>query len=951
VDSVFNTMSAEEKIGQLFMVATYSNKGEEHTREIDELVTKYHVGGLIFFQGGPVRQVQLTNHYQSEAKIPLWIGMDLEWGLGMRLDSTISFPKQMTLGAIQDNSLIYDMGNEVAREMKLIGVHMNYAPVIDINSNPKNPVIGFRSFGENKVKVAEKGLQYMKGLQENGVMATAKHFPGHGDTDTDSHLTLPVINHSVDRMDSVELYPFRKLFDAGVMGTMVAHLSIPSLEDNPKLPTTLSPRVVTGLLKNKMGFNGIIFTDALSMKGVADKAKPGDADLKALMAGNDVLLFSLDVPKAMDKIARAVKRKQLAQIEIDQRVKKILAYKYDLGLKSFSPLQEQDLVQRLSSPEAKALQYKLYSKSITVPRNKDHYLPIHILDTLNFASVSINTPRQTLFQDVLDSYAPFIHFRVKDIDQNDEEYNELLDKLSNFGVVVAGIHDMSQYRSRSFGLRDKDLKFLHELNKRTKVVLVVFGNPYSLENFEDFDNIICTYEDTPETERIAPQVIFGAMGADGTLPVTASAGFREGQGEIIKPIQRLSYDFPENAGMDSRVLERIDGVAREAIISGATPGCDILVARNGKIIFEKSYGYYSYDSLEPVQVNTVYDLASITKVMSTLQSVMFLYDRGLIDLDRKASYYLPELKQTNKKDMTLRDILTHQAGLWPFVPFWLQTEGNGLDTVYYRNSASENFSIQVAPNLFALNSLPDSLWKWTLNARVRDKQYRKPYNYRYSDMGFYILMKLAEKLLNQPIQEFMDQNFYAPMGMRSMCFLPLCKYPEDIIAPTELDTSWRKSQVWGMVHDQGAALYGGIAGHAGLFSNAIDLAKMMQMILQGGTYGGVEFYSPSTVKEFITRQYMTSRRGIGWDKPTEEADGPTSRYASFDTFGHTGFTGTATWADPDFDLVYVFLSNRINPSAENTKLIDRNIRTRIQDLIYESIWSYQRSFLPGNETE
>jgi len=945
------SMSNEEKIGQLFMVATYSNLGEAHKKEIDELVTKYHVGGLIFFQGGPVRQVNLTNHYQSLAKIPLWVGMDLEWGLGMRLDSTISFPRQMTLGAIQNSELIYEMGHEIAREMKLIGVHMNYAPVVDINSNPLNPVIGFRSFGENKFKVAEKGIQFMKGMQENGVMATAKHFPGHGDTDSDSHLTLPVINHSAARMDSVELYPFAKLFQEGVMSTMVAHLSVPSLEDNSKLPTTLSRKVVTDLLKTKMGFNGVIFTDALSMKGIADKAKPGEADLKALMAGNDVLLFSLDVPKAVDRIEKAVKKKQLDQNEIDLRVKKILSYKYDLGLKSFAPLPTFNLLENLSSPEAKALQYKLYSKATTVVRNKDQYLPIRILDNQNFASVSINTDKETLFQTVLNKYAPFINFRVKDIELDPSQYDDLLEKLSDFSVVVAGINNMSQYRSRGFGLRDNDLAFLRKLNKKTKVILVVFGNPYSLENFEEFQHVLCMYEDTPETESLAAQVIFGGIGANGTLPVTASKNYQEGQGEIINPIQRLSYDLPENAGMDSRILEKIDQVAKEAISVGATPGCDIIVARNGKIVFERSYGFYTYDSLKEVDQNTVYDLASVTKVVGTLQTIMFLADRGLIDLDKKASYYLHELKDTNKKDMTLRDILTHQAGLWPFVPFWLQTLGDGMDSIYYRSSPADGFNVQIAPNLFAKNSLQDSLWRWTITARIRDKEFRKPYDYRYSDMGFYILKKISETLLNQPIQDFLDQNFYAPMGMRSMCYLPLCRYPEDLIAPTELDMAWRRYYIQGMVHDQGAALYGGIAGHAGLFSNANDLAKIMQMNLQGGTYGGVDFFSPSTINDFITRQYMTSRRGVGWDKPTEDPDGPTSRYASFDTFGHTGFTGTAAWADPDFNLVYVFLSNRINPSAENRKLIDRNIRTRIQDLIYESIWSYERSKSFLNETE
>ena len=950
VDSVFVSMKLEEKIGQLFMIATWSNRGEEHQKEVEELITKFHVGGLIFFQGGPVRQVNQTNYYQSLSKIPLWIGMDLEWGLGMRLDSTISFPKQMTLGAVQEDQLIYEMGFEIARQMKLIGVHMNYAPVVDVNSNPLNPVIGFRSFGENKYRVAQKGIQYMRGMQDNGVMASAKHFPGHGDTDKDSHLTLPVIKHNVARMDSLELYPFYQLFNEGVMSTMVAHISVPSLDNNPRLPTTLSSKVVKDLLKNKMNFNGVVFTDAMNMKGIADQTKPGEADLKALLAGNDVLLYSIDIPKAVDRISRAVKRNQLNQNEIDSRVKKVLAFKYDLGLHRHQNFTTNNLLDNLNSPEAKALRFKLYEQAVTVVKNENNLLPFTVLDTLHFASLSINTSSETTFQKILNTYAPFQHYLIKDIPQSDDVYAELIDKLEHFEVVIAGIHNMSQYQSRGFGLREPDMKFLRELNRRTKVVLVVFGNPYSLKNFSEFSNIILAYEDTDDTEIIAPEIIFGAIKAKGKLPVTASAEFTAGKGIETPSLQRLGYDAPENQGMDSRVLRKIDKIAHEAIEHGATPGCEVLIARNGRIIYEKTYGHFSYDSLTEVSKNTIYDLASITKVTATLQTVMFLNGQGLLDLDKKASYYLPELKATNKKDMIIRDILTHQAGLWPFVPFWRQTQGD-LDSIYYRNEYSNEYSVQVAPDLYALNSLQDSLWKWTLNARVRNKSYRKPYDYTYSDMGYYILQKISERLLNQSMPDFLEQNFYAPMGMNSMGFLPLCRFPEDIIAPTEFDTSWRLSHVRGMVHDQGAALYGGVAGHAGLFSNAYDLAKIMQMNLQGGNYGGIKFLEPGVIQSFITKQYLPSRRGVGWDKPTDNQEGPTSRYASFDTFGHTGFTGTATWADPEFGLVYVFLSNRINPSAENRILLDENIRTRIHDLIYESIWSYRRSFHQKDETE
>ncbi len=946
VDSVFQRMTVEERIGQLFMVAAYSNKSASHSQSIENLIKQYNIGGLLFFQGGPVRQANLTNRFQDMAKTKLLIAMDAEWGLGMRLDSTISYPRQMTLGAIQDDHQVYLMGEEIGRQMRRLGVHINFAPVVDINSNPSNPVIGNRSFGEDKENVASKGVAYMRGLEAQGVMASAKHFPGHGDTDTDSHHTLPVIQHNISRLENVELYPFNKLIQAGLRSTMVAHLYIPSLDSTFNQASTLSKPIVSGLLREKLNFDGLVFTDALNMKGVTEFYQPGDLYLKALKAGNDLLLFPEDVPAGVRAIKKALDNKDIKQQMLDQKVKKILSVKYRAGLNKYQPINTDNLQSFLTRPEAQLVKRSLFENAITVVKNKSESIPIKILEDTHFASLTIGTNGVNTFQKQLGKYATFIDFTVSKDQKSKVHYDRLLEKLENFDQVIVGIHGMKNSRAKKYGLALSDIEFLHSLQERTKVIVVVFGNPYSLEYLQEIDQLICVYEDRVITQELVPQIIFGALGASGRLPVT-SGKLPVGTGKVTKHLGRLGYTIPESAGMDSKVLARINRIAEEAIRDNATPGCQVLVVRKGKVVFEKSYGYFTYDSVNAVTDETLYDIASITKVVATLQAIMFLEERNHIDLNQKAAFYLPELKESNKRNILVKDLLTHQAGLLPFIPFWRRTVDEiGLNPHIYSAYPEHNFQQQVSLGIYGINSLQDSLWRWTLDSRLRPRRFRREshFTYKYSDMGFYILKKLSEIHLNQPMEQFLEQNFYQPLGLSTMTYLPLCKFPIDRIAPTEKDTYFRNSLICGTVHDQGAAMFGGIAGHAGIFSNATDLAILAQMNLQDGYYGGTRYLQEGTIKKFTTQQSSGNRRGLGWDKPERNGRiNPTSRYASAKSFGHTGFTGTAVWIDPEFDLVYVFLSNRIHPKANNTKLIKSNIRTRIQDAIYDSMWSYRKA--------
>lgn len=934
VDSVFNSLSFGDRLGQLFMVAAYSNKDQRHVDEISNLVKTENLGGLIFFQGGPNRQARLTNYYQAQAKTPLLIAMDAEWGIGMRLDSVANFPKAMTLGAIQNPDLIYEMGAEIARQFKELGMHINFAPVVDVNSNPNNPVIGYRAFGENKELVTRRAVAYMKGLQDNGIIANAKHFPGHGDTETDSHHTLPVINHAENRIWDVDLYPYQELFREDLMSVMVAHLNVPSLDKGSNIPTSLSKPVVTDLLQNRMNFQGLIFTDALNMKGVANFSKPGEVDLRALLAGNDVLLYSQDVPKAKALIKDAVAKGAISESEINRRVKKVLRAKYWAGLNNYRPIDTHKLADRLNTPQSSSVIEHLYAEAITVASNKGELLPFKNLDLTRFASLTIGDDGK-VFSQYLKNYASVDHFTVQKAAGESAHYN-LMKQLEDYDVVVVGLMGVTNSPQRAFGIAPGDIKLIRELEKRQKVVTVLFGNAYGARALEGFGNVVLAYENSPETQKLAPQILFGGRSAKGILPVTVSGQYSHGVGGYLESSHRLSYGSPESVGLDSKTLEKIDAVAERMILIQAAPGANVLVMKDGKVVFQKSYGHLDYKKTKPVTPETVYDLASITKVLATTQAAMFLHSRGELDMNKTLGDYLPELRGTNKARLVLKDVLTHEAGLKAFIPHYVHTVQSGQwRGDYYKPSSQPGFTRPVSNDMYGRDGLRDSIWNWT----VKSELLPKPNKYVYSDLTMYFMQAVIERITNQPLDEFLDQNFYAPLGLRTLAFNPLTKIPMDRIAPTENDVAFRKRQIQGYVHDPGAAMYGGVAGHAGLFGTANDLAVMMQLMLNKGSYGDVSLIQPETVEAFTKRQSAMSRRGWGWDKPepVPGKGGSASKLAPKSTFGHTGFTGTCVWADPDNQLVYVFLSNRVYPAAENNKLLDENIRTKIHDIIYESL--------------
>lgn len=943
-DSVLQTMNYEEKIGQLFMAVTRSDK-DENPEEIKNLICDQHIGGVMFLRGFPTRQTVLTNEFQHLSKIKLMISIDGEWGLQMRLDSTIRFPRQMTLGAMEDDTLIYDMGKEIGRQCRRMGIHVNFAPDIDINNNPMNPVINTRSFGEVREDVARKGLLYMNGMQANGIMACGKHFPGHGNTDTDSHLALPVINQPRAEIDSVELFPFKKLFDSGLSSVMVAHLHIPSLDTTRGQASTLSKSIVDTLLQQTMGFRGLIFTDALNMKGVSAYYSPGTLEVKALQAGNDMLLYSDDVKKGIEQIHYAIQNCELEQTDIDKKVKKILASKHWCGLNKYSQVKTERLVEDLNSHHAQWLNYRLYRDAVTMLANKKDILPLKNIKEKKIASLVINDTLYDPFQLYLSDYAPVADFRMTN-DASPETVDSLIDVLKEFDYVIVSIHNTSTRASVNFNISPEDDRLLVALQKKTKVIFCLFGNAYcftQLPDAMDSDAVIIAYEDTYLPHLVTAEIIFGAMGAHAFLPVTPVASIVRGSGIDFKDAHlRMKYVLPEEEEYSSSVLDKIDSIAVNAIREKIFPGCQVVVASNGSEIYRKSFGFHTYDSLLHVSDYDLYDIASVTKIAATALATMKLFEEDKISLDKKISKYLPEFKNSNKEDITLREMLAHQSGLQAWIPFYKHTLANGGPSYeVYHPVKDVNYSIPVADSLFIRNDYHEKIWKEIIDSPMGQKG-----KYVYSDLGMLIMQKIIEKITGKPLDEYTDENFYKPLGLHRLCFRPLEKFEKKNIIPTENDTVFRMQLVHGYVHDPAAAMLNGVAGNAGLFSNANSLAVIMQMILNDGEYGGIKLLKHETINLFTAQQYpgTKNRRGLIFDKPETDKsiNGPTATDASVFSFGHQGFTGTCTWADPKNKMIFIFLSNRIHPDAGNNKISQKNIRTRMMQVVYDAKKKFEK---------
>ncbi len=934
VDSTYQAMNLDQKIGQLFMVDIFSSKSKAETDKIKDLIKENYIGGIIFSKGGPMRQAKLNNEYQELANVPLLIGMDAEWGLAMRLDSTYAFPWNMTLGAIEDNKLIKKTGAQIAKHCKRLGVHINFAPVVDINNNPYNPIIGNRSFGEDKENVTEKAVAFMQGMHSEGVLSSAKHFPGHGDTDVDSHKSLPTLDFTRKRLDSLELYPFRRMIKEGVSSIMIGHLNVPALEPRVNFPSSLSKPIVTDLLQKKLNYEGLVFTDALNMRGVADYDEPGEIDLAAFLAGNDILLISEDVPKAAEKIKEAYLANVISEKRLEKSVKKILSAKYKVGLNNYEPVDTNYLIEDLNSIHNDLLYEELMENAITVIKNNKGILPIKNLEDEKIAYVNLgDSLNETSFLQQLKKYTKVDHVKANNL-------GDLLEKLQDYDLVILGYHKSNSSPWASYQFSEKELVWLHEIARTNQTILSIFARPYAILDIKsttNLDGIVIGYQNSEIAQQKTAQVIFGAIPAKGKLPVSLGESFPVCTKFTTQELHRLSYGLPESVGINSAKLHKIDSIAQLAVKEEMTPGIQMLVARKGKVIYQKNFGYHTYENELPVTDTTIYDLASLTKIMATLPLMMELEEQGKISLDTKLKELLPEAQHSNKANITLKEMLSHYARLQAWIPFYTATlseDGTHASPKYFRSEKTDIFNVPVSEKFYMRKDIQDSIYQ-----KIMDSDLLRRKEYKYSDLPYYLLKKFLEHYYAASLHTLTQNHIYESLGANYIGYLPLRKFNRNEIAPAEVDDYWRFNTIQGTVHDQGAAMFGGIGGHAGIFSNANDVAKMMQMYLNKGSYGGIQYFKPETIDKFNTCYYCDDkvRRGVGFDKPQLEEVGPTCGCVSMTSFGHSGFTGTFAWADPEEEIVYIFLSNRTFPFASNRKLISHDIRTKIQELIYESI--------------
>ena len=962
VDSVFNSLSPDARIGQLFIAAVTPSSNEATRELVQRLVTQKMVGGLIYENSTIAEQAEVTNLAQSLAAVPLMITIDGEWGLGMRLKEVPNFQRNLILGAIDDDMLLYEYGREVARQCRRMGIQVNFAPVLDVNDNPLNPVIGDRSFGESPELVARHAIAFARGLEDGGVMAVGKHFPGHGSSSEDSHKTLPVINKKLQEINTCELVPFRKFIEAGLSGILTAHLLVPAI-DNGRAPTSLSSECVATLLRDDLEFDGLIFTDALNMKG-ATQMLYGSPSVNALLAGNDVLLMPDNISDEIEAIKAAVTNGKISQSTIDERCKKILRYKYALDLTSRQHVNTANLANDVNSQRANVIKRQLTAGSITVIKNNDDILPIHNLQSRHIAVATIGNENGTAskFTRRCADYAQVKRFDLNKAGSADALAEQLHDGHFNTIIVEVG-EDNAANRAA-----------LNTVAKKCKnMVVVLTCKPYDIKQYgtvitnKHVKAVVLTYENSSLAEDYAAQTIFGGNAANGNLPISLAfdgkkTRYDAGHG-IHYPANRLGYSIPAEVGLDNRLTAQIDSVCRLGVQQHAFPGCQVIVARHGKVVYKGSFGTIDYSSTVKVDDNTLFGLASVSKATGTISGVMKAFDDGKFRLDDKASQYIPGLRDGDKEDITFRDLLYHETGMPASLNMWymmmdektytgnlIANAEDATHTVKIMNGAwghkdakmrtdiistvkTDKFNIAIADGLWGGRITYDSIMNRMYHAKLGKKKYL------YSCCNFSLLADAVQRMTHSPLNYYVNNYIFAPLGAYHTMYRPLSKFSRDEIAYTEKDTYLRKQHIHGYVHDELAAFSGGVQGNAGLFSNANDLAKLFQMWLNGGTYGGVRLLKASTVETFTTQKSPNSHRGLGFDKPVvgDPDASNTCAEATPETFGHTGFTGTCFWVDPKNDMFYIFLSNRVSPTRNNPNFGRISARSHIQSLIYRAI--------------
>lgn len=922
VEETLQRLTLEEKIAQMIMSRAYgyyfSTESDEYHR-LEHLVRDHKFGGLIFFQGDIFEMATLINQMQGEADVPLLIAADFEWGAAMRIRRTTRFPEAMALGATRDTLLAYQVGKAIGEETRAIGVHQNFAPVADVNNNPNNPVINTRSFGEDPALVAAMAAAYAAGMQSTGVLATAKHFPGHGDTDIDSHVDLPRVPHSRARLDSVELVPFRKLIEQGVSSMMIAHLEVPALQQKSTLPATLSPFIIDSLLKREMGFRGLVVTDAMDMGALVNAYGSDSSAVRAVEAGTDILLILPDEDGALDELVSAVGSGRIKESRIDQSVRKILGIKWDLGLAENRMVDLQGIRKVVGRPDHLRLARETARRSITVLKN-DGILPLQrfgnkkilnviVADAESYRTEIHRTTSQWPNEPVGDYFMAQFRRRTNNVatirlspSSNAIDFDSMLSQAKRSDIILCTIFSKARSGSGAFGLPPEIRFALDSLSHLQKPVAVIaMGSPYTVGAVPDAQAYVCSYSDAEFSTEATIEALFGEIPIGGKLPVTIPGLFAYGDG-LNTSQSILRKDAPEVAGFNQESLGKIDSVIMDAIRDNAFPGAQVFVAREGVIVYNKSFGRQAYSPASPaINNNTMFDIASMSKVVATTSAIMRLYDESRIGLDDSVVRYLPQFANRGKERITIRNLLAHTGGLPAFKRLYL--------TVH------------------SPEELLDSLYQTELIYQPGDSTV-------YSDFDFILLGKIVESVTGVTLDRYVDTVFFKPLSLARTMFNPPSAFWSNV-APTEYDSIVRKQIVRGSVHDENAYVLGGVSGHAGIFSTASELGVFMQMLMNGGSYGGKQFLKPETVELFTARQGTKSTRALGWD--TKTVGGYSSAGSGFSerSFGHTGFTGTSVWADPEKRIFVILLTNRVHPTRTNGKIVQ--VRPLVHDAVIRAL--------------
>lgn len=902
-------MTLKEMVGQMIMIDSYALADSNYYKNVLYQIDSNNVGGVCFFKGTQKDLLKLNRLYDEHAKIPLFVAIDGEWGLNMRLTDIETFPVALSLGALPKNKyhLVRDMAEVIAEQCNSLGIHINFAPVVDINVRADNAVINMRSFGQDKYKISLLAREYVKGLQENGVMAVVKHFPGHGDTEVDSHKATPQITHSKTFIDSIDTYPFRYNIDKGAWGVMAGHLQVNALSPDSLKPASINKDIIDSYLVKKLNFNGLVFTDAMNMKGLTNLYGEGEAEVLAVLAGVDIILMPENTDKAIQAILKAVEDGRISKELIKKKCEKILEWKYDMGL--YKKRGKYSMPDAHTVAKTKRINTQIAENVLTfIGKKQEKLIPENITSKDSITMIVIGGAN---YDSLIDNLKPY---NVKPVYISSKMKHKDIDSIvsgidSNISVLTAFGGARFSSSKAHYGIADNTIYSLKTIEKRFKDnnLVLMFANPYVFKMIDSSyacRGFVVAYENNAYTQRAMARLLKGEINANGSLPVSVKRGSMSDMEE--DEISDEDKFYMDN-NISISVVHQIDSIALKGIKEKAYPGCQILIAKDGKIVYNKNFGYYTYDNKKEVSYNTMYDIASLTKVMATTLAVMKLYEQNMINLDAAVSTYIPELKKLEAGELTIRELLSHYTTLPATYPFQRK---------------------KIKPN-----NVHAGILKEFKNVPV------KPKKYVYSDLNFLLLQYAVENIVKEDLDKYLQREFYTPLKLQNTTFNPLLNgVSTDNIAPTENDTVYRHELICGTVHDPLAYLNNGVCGNAGLFSTATDLFAITQMLLNKGTYDGHKYLKSSTVDAFNRRYYSDKgiRRALGFDKPLINSKSEhCSRYASQSSYGHSGFTGTYLWIDPQNNTIVIFLSNRVYPTATPNKLAQMNIRTDINDLVYK----------------